>query len=299
MKAREIEIFMRENGFRVERTNKLKTFWTDGTSRIVTHAHGMGDPKAEANLRAEVKRALQVRPVITKSVESIGTGILQACLWCRKDFKAPHVTGVCQQCEAQQREKEEDRKLIQAQETNQPTRRIVRPELKAPLLEFVRNPGTQPAVKREPEPKKEERPLSSWGSPMYTKDEKELIMLKIKELFLAGLSYARIAQEMTNYGFRTTAGNPFEVDTVYYFTTKLGLRRNQQRVAPKKAAIAAPVAPPPTAMAPPIAAPKQEPDPAAPMSYADPPSIDKIKAILQDQNISPEKRIKIALAYLE
>ncbi len=60
MNPKQIERYLRENGFTEVRDTRHGTMWTDGTSKVL-QARGYNDPRAMKNFMAEVNRAIAAK----------------------------------------------------------------------------------------------------------------------------------------------------------------------------------------------------------------------------------------------
>lgn len=164
----------------------------------------------------------------------------------------------------------------------------------------------------------------------YNETDLQVINIRLKELFDQRRTLEEITDTVNKEGFLNAQGKPFTVSAVLYIMHKAGLRRHKTKAERQallkqaKAVIAngmklpqsmtAPKPPtnpflagagsqpaPITAPAPKfeLATPQPQPTPTPAVQYAEPPSMQAVRDILRDDKITAEKRIKIALAYLE
>lgn len=127
-------------------------------------------------------------------------------------------------------------------------------------------------------------------------------MLRIKELFDERYTHKEMTDKLNQEGFRNAQGDPIKSSLVVEFCHKMGLRHFASMKDRKKAAreekkvISRMLTLPTVPASMPI---PKEPMPPSSVKYEEPPSMAAVRDILRDDKISPEKRIKIALAYLE
>lgn len=283
MNLRETYAYMKENGFHVHREGHGKTLWTDGITMIVTKSRGVMDSRAERNIQSAVRRAIEAR---------------------RKPKPEP---------------------IVQKPAEPNPNRRIVTPTLTAPLHMIARNPDTVPPPPKENPPVLQKPTTKVIGSKkQYDPTDLQLINIRLKELFDQRYTLEEITQTINKEGFLNAQGQKFSVSAILYIMHKAGLRRHKTKAERQallkqaKAVIAngmklpqPPTNPflagagtmsaPITASAPKfeLAAPQPQPTPTPAVQYAEPPSMQAVRDILRDDKITAEKRIKIALAYLE